>query len=87
MRDFERPLKALANRRRLSILQLLKREREATVGDIAASIRLSFRSTSRHLAILAAADIVGREQRGVEVFYHLARDQHSIVRSIITLLS
>ena len=51
-KELEWILKALANRRRLGILRVLKQNREATVGDIAAEIRLSFRSTSKHLGVL-----------------------------------
>ena len=32
-KEFERILKALANRRRLAIIQHLRKHREATVGD------------------------------------------------------
>ena len=63
--SLERPLKALANRRRLAILGYLKRRPEATVGEISGAIKLSFKSTSKHLAILAAADMVERDQRSL----------------------
>ena len=52
IKELERILKALANKRRLSILIYLKRHPEATVGEIASSIRLSLTSTSKHLSIL-----------------------------------
>ena len=57
-KEFERHLKALANRRRLAILRYLKKHREAPVGEIAHEIKLSFKATSKHLAFLAAVDIV-----------------------------
>ncbi len=50
-RELEKQLKALANRRRLAILKYLKSKREASVGDIAEEINLSFKSTSKHLAV------------------------------------
>jgi len=71
MKEHERVLKALANRRRLGILAYIKKEKEAKVGDIAYEIRLSFRATSKHLGILAAADIVEKEQRGLEMWYRI----------------
>ena len=52
MKELEKVLKILGNRRRLAILALLKRQSEATVGDIADSIKLSFTATSQHLAQL-----------------------------------
>ena len=86
MRELEKILKALANRRRLAILQYLKKNKEANVGGIAREIGLSFKSTSRHLAILAALDIVEREQRSAEAFYRLASSEHAIVRHLLVLL-
>ena len=86
MKELERPLKALANRRRLAILKYLKINREAAVGEIADSIRLSFKATSKHLGVLAAADIVERDQRSVQMFYRLARDAKPAAQRIIALL-
>ena len=71
-KEFERVLKALANKRRLAIMRLLKKRKELPVGDIASAIKLSFKATSRHLAVLFAADIVEREQRSVQMFYRIA---------------
>ena len=86
MRELERTIKALANRRRLAILKYLKENREATVGDIANEIHLSFKATSKHLAVLAASDIVDKEQRSSQVFYCLASTQKSAAKHIISLL-
>ena len=86
MRELEKPLKALANRRRLAILKYVKANREAAVGEIAGAIRLSFRSTSKHLGVLAAADIVERDQRSRRMYYHIARDLEPATEHIIALL-
>lgn len=83
-RNLERSLKALANGRRLSILRILKKRGEATVGSISDGIRLSFRSTSKHLSVLSAVDIVEHEQRSSEVFYRI---QNNVARPVRTLLS
>ena len=86
MKELERPLKALANRRRLAILKYLKANREGSVADIAEAIRLSFKATSKHLGLLAAADIVEREQRSLQMFYRIASEQRPAARHIIQLL-
>ncbi len=86
VKKFERILKALANRRRLAILQYLKRQEEGSVGDVADAINLSLKATSKHLGILAAADIVEREQKSLQMFYRLALDQIAPVKYIISLL-
>lgn len=82
----EKILKALANRRRLEIIQYLKKEKEATVGDIAAQIKLSFKSTSRHLAVLFAADLVEKEQRSLSAFYSLTSNPAAIARGVIAIV-
>ena len=82
MRNLERTLKALANHRRLTIIKYLKKEGEATVGDIAANIKLSFKATSKHLGVLYASEIVEKEQRSLQMFYTLASNLHSIAKHI-----
>ena len=84
-KELERVLKALANRRRLAIVKLLKRQGEATVGDIAEEVGLSFRATSRHLSVLYGADVLDKEQRGPQIFYRLAKQINPVVKYIITL--
>ena len=79
-------MKAVANRRRLAILQYLKKHREAPVGEIAGAIRLSFKATSKHLSILSGADIVEKEQRSLMVYYSLAGPQHPIIRQTLAML-
>ncbi|MBI4138661.1 winged helix-turn-helix transcriptional regulator [Candidatus Uhrbacteria bacterium] len=74
----ERTLKALANERRLAILWHLQTN-ELTVIDIAERIKLSFRSTSKHLRILSNADVVRRRQKSRNVYYRLSVRPHPIV--------
>ena len=84
LKDLEKVLKALANRRRLAILAYLKKHKEAPVADIAGEINLSFKSTSKHLGILAAVDIVEKEQRSLQMFYRLSSGQKPIAKNIIS---
>ena len=86
MRNLEKNLKALANRRRLSILKYLKENREAPVAEIAHEISLSFKATSKHLGILAAVDIIESNKRSLQAFYRLSISQKSVVRSVLKLL-
>ncbi len=82
----EMVLKAVANRRRIAIIQHLRSHKDTTVGDIAEVIKLSFKATSRHLALLGAANIVEREQRGLYMYYRLSRDMPDTARRVIALL-
>ncbi len=82
MDELNRILKALANKRRLQILRYLKRGR-SSVTDIAAEIKLSFKATSRHLSILAHANIVEKEQEGLVVWHSLASKKHPLLIEIL----
>ncbi len=86
MNELEKTLKALANKRRLAIVVFLKKHNEASVAAIAERINLSFKSTSKHLTILLAAGIVEREQRSLQMFYALAKNQKLAAEKIIALL-
>jgi len=86
IKELERIIKAFANRRRLAIVRYLIRTEEATVGEIAEEISLSFKATSKHLGILLAADILEKEQRSLEMWYRLALSQKPAVRVLVKLL-
>lgn len=84
--NLERLLKAVANRRRLAILKYLKGHNEASVSELSRNIKLSFRSTSKHLAILAARDLVEKEQKGLRVFYRLPAILPAIIKHPVAML-
>ncbi|MEK7208494.1 MAG: metalloregulator ArsR/SmtB family transcription factor [Patescibacteria group bacterium] len=86
MKEYERVLKAIANRRRLAIIAFLKKKHAATVGDIAEHIKLSFTSTSKHLNILARADILDKQQQSLEVYYFLGPHIPPFTRPFISQL-
>jgi len=86
MKHLEKPLKAVANQRRLEILKYLKEKKAATVGELAEHIKLSFKSTSKHLAVLLGADIVLKEQQGSFVLYALAPKLPLVAKSILSIL-
>lgn len=84
-KNIEKILKALANKRRIGIVKFLGKKGRAIVSDIAKEIKLSFRSTSRHLAILTAADILERNQHGLNAYYNVNYGNKK-ARKIISLL-
>lgn len=85
-KELEKVLKAIANHRRLAIAAHLKKVKVSTVGDIAEKIQLSFKATSKHLAVLYAADIVEREQVSLTMNYGLTEPQHRLVQTALNLL-
>ena len=86
MKEYEKTLKALANRRRLQIIKYIKDQKQATVTDIAEHIKLSFKSTSKHLAILFGAGIVDKEQKNLSMFYSVVEPLPKIAKQVIDLI-
>jgi ArsR family transcriptional regulator len=66
-------LKAIGNERRLAILKHLK-TREMSVSQISKLIKLSFRSTSKHLMILSGAGLVEAKQDNLNRIYFISSD-------------
>ena len=85
-RELERMFKALANKRRLLILSFLKKKKRANVGEISEAIKLSFKSTSRHLGVLASAGILDKEQNSLYVNYSLPDIKSDILKKILEAL-
>lgn len=86
MLKLEKQLKAVANKRRLAILAFLKKKKTASVAEVADNIKLSFTSTSKHLLILSAADILEKEQVSLQMFYRIADSQPPVVKYLISTL-
>lgn len=86
MKDYEKILKALANRRRLQIIKYLKDKKLATVTSIAEHLKLSFKSTSKHLAVLFGAGIVDKEQKSLSMFYSVVDSLPKLAKRVIDLI-
>ncbi|MBP6905035.1 MAG: winged helix-turn-helix transcriptional regulator [Candidatus Pacebacteria bacterium] len=85
-KHLEKILKALANKRRLSILKYLKSKPRASVGTIAGAIKLSFKSTSKHLSVLANVELLEKEQVGLTVYYKVKRSHASLQQQLRSIL-
>ena len=72
LKNLGRKFKALGNERRLRIIEELLKYKRLTVGGISEKIKLSFRSTSRHLKVLENAGFVSWEQIGINVYYFIS---------------
>jgi DNA-binding transcriptional ArsR family regulator len=86
MNEYEKILKAFANKRRLCAILYVRKKKAATVGDIAGHLRLSFKATSKHLAVLYAVGIVEREQRSLSCYYSFSTKAPTIANMIIDAL-
>jgi len=85
-KNLERIFKALANERRIAIIMALKDKRELSVGEIAGTIKLSFRATSRHLSVLYHADILEKEQRNLQIFYRIMPNLGGEIKQVISII-
>lgn len=86
MNSTERILKALANRRRLKIVSLLKTKRRASVGELADNLKVTLPTTSKHLSILAAADVVEYDRQSLVVYYRLADRLPPVVSALLKFI-
>lgn len=86
MKDLEKSLKALANKRRLAIVKYLKSRNGASVSKIAAEIKISIKATSKHLAVLSNANILEKEQKSLYMVYTLTNTPRPEVKNILSLL-
>ena len=82
----EKILKALANKRRLKILEYVRKNKEATVGELAEYLKISFPATSKHLGLLFSADILDREQKSLLVYYRLSDPAANDIRKTMEAL-
>ncbi|MEK7062482.1 MAG: metalloregulator ArsR/SmtB family transcription factor [Patescibacteria group bacterium] len=85
-KENEKILKALANGRRIAIVNLLKKRGVVSVGEIAQGIKLSFNATSKHLKVLFSADIVDKNQVGLVMFYRISASIPKTAEHIISVL-
>ena len=83
IKDLEKILKALANKRRLAMVIYLKKNQKASVGEISGEIELSFKATSKHLSVLFAADILEKDNDGLRMIYRLNGEMPSFAKLII----
>jgi predicted transcriptional regulator len=84
-KNLEKVLKALANRRRLTLLAYLKTNQAVSVGTIAKELRMPFKTASRNLVMLERVGIVEKEQLHQQRIYRLAdsRKQRPFVQNVI----
>lgn len=85
-KELEKVFRAFGNKRRLAIVLYLRNVKESNVGDIASHIKLSFRATSKHLAVLRNAGVLENEQRGVLMFYSILKDKSEIVSKVLPII-
>ncbi|MEO8638180.1 MAG: winged helix-turn-helix domain-containing protein [Candidatus Taylorbacteria bacterium] len=78
-RKLERVFKGVANHRRLQILELLRREPELSVEEIAEKTATEYMNASDHIRKLAMAGFVMKRNQGNSVRHKLTPRAESIL--------
>lgn len=78
--------RALSNINRLKIIEMLSGGKKMNVGEIARVLKISFTSTSNHLAVLKNLDVLESQGTAGHVFYfinsHMPKDFGTIIKSL-----
>ena len=77
---------ACAHDKRLEILRFLRNKKFANVTNVAKSINMTVKSTSKHLQVLYQAHVIKREREGTEIYYSLNRPLNDLLKTIVNLL-
>ena len=84
IKELEKLFKSLGNKRRLQIITLLLSGDKLTVSDIAGKIKLSVRSTSKHLLHLLNVELLEKEQHSKNVYYKVSNSTDQLIKDLIT---
>ena len=84
-RYLERIVKGFANHRRIEILQLLSREPELSIAEIAEKLDVNFKTISEHVRRLAHAGLVLKRNEGAAVRHKLTAQAAFILKFLRTL--
>ncbi len=85
-RDLERVLKGIASHRRIQIVDLLDKQAELSVMQIAEHLSLDFRTASEHLRKLTIAGLVMKRPDGSSVRHALTSRGKEILMFCRTLV-
>ncbi len=84
-KEFTRCLKALANERRVRIIQELLVAAPLDMDALARRLKLSYKSTAKHVAQLERCDFLERTRMGLQVLYRVDRT-HPLLRTVLSHL-
>lgn len=78
-KKLERLVKGFANHRRIEMLELLEKQPELSLGEIAGRLEIDLKTASEHLRRLAIAGLVLKRHAGREVLHALPTRSHNIL--------
>jgi DNA-binding transcriptional ArsR family regulator len=84
-RKLERAVRGFANHRRIEILELLKKEPELSVVEIAERLGINFKTASEHIRRLAIVGLVLKRSDGASIRHKLTDQSLLILKFLRTL--
>ena len=84
-RELERLVRGFSSHRRIQILNMLKKEPEQSVEEIADVLNINFRTSSEHLRRLATAGLVMKRNDNTSVRHRLTVRGEAILLFLGTL--
>jgi DNA-binding transcriptional ArsR family regulator len=84
-RQLERVVRGFSNHRRIQILDLLLASPDLDITEIAARLRLNFKTASEHVRRLAIAGLVSKRQKGASVQHKVLPRGEKVLMFLRTL--
>ena len=84
-RHLERVVKGFSNHRRIEILQLLNKQPELALFEIAEALNINFKTASEHIRRLAIAGLVMKRHEGAAVRHAVSPVGHIVLNFLRTL--
>ena len=84
-RKMERVVKGFSNHRRLEMMELLYKNPELSVDEIADALRINYKTAAEHVRRLALSGMVLKRSKGNSVRHKLTSSAESILKFLRTL--
>ncbi|MDO8594585.1 MAG: winged helix-turn-helix domain-containing protein [bacterium] len=84
-RELERIVRGFANHRRIQILEMLKKQPEMSVDEIAAFLDISYKTVAAHVHRLAVGGLVLKRNQDVSVRHRLTSRAEFILKFLRAL--
>jgi DNA-binding transcriptional ArsR family regulator len=84
-RQLERIVRGFSNHRRIEILELLEKEPELSVLEIAERLGINLKTASEHIRRLTIAGLIIKRSEGASVRHKLTESGKKVLMFLITL--
>ena len=84
-RELERLVRGFANHRRIQMLEMLKKQPEMSVDEIAALLDISYKTVAAHMHRLAIGGLVLKRNQDVSVRHRLTPRAEFVLKFLRTL--